>query len=136
VHPRFLVVLYRRAMARLAARVAASEDAAAIATGENLGQVASQTIPNLAAIEQAIDLPVLRPLLTYDKNEIINAAKKIGSFETSILPYDDCCALFAPRHPATRVLAAEVLELEARIRTYDALLDAAFANREIVDLEG
>ena len=136
MHPRFLVVLYRRAMARLAARVAASEDAAAIATGENLGQVASQTIPNLAVIEQAIDLPVLRPLLTYDKNEIINAAKKIGSFETSILPYDDCCALFAPRHPATRVPAADVLELEGRMHTYDALLDAAFAAREIVDLEG
>jgi thiamine biosynthesis protein ThiI len=136
VHPRFLVVLYRRAMARLAARVAASEDAAAIATGENLGQVASQTIPNLAAIEQAIDLPVLRPLLTYDKNEIINAAKKIGTFETSILPYDDCCALFAPRHPATRVLAADVLALEGRVGAYSELLDAAFAKREIVDLEG
>jgi len=136
VHPRFLVVLYRRAMARIAARVAASEDSAALATGENLGQVASQTIPNLAAIEQAVDLPVLRPLLTYDKNEIIQAAKRIGTFETSILPYDDCCALFAPRHPATRVLAAEVIELEGRVRTYDALLDAAFAAREIVDLEG
>ena len=136
VHPRFLVVLYRRAMARLAARVAAAEDSAAIATGENLGQVASQTIPNLGAIEQAIDLPVLRPLLTYDKNEIINVAKKIGTFETSILPYDDCCALFAPRHPATRVLAADVIELEGRVREYDTLLDAAFAKREIADLEG
>jgi thiamine biosynthesis protein ThiI len=136
VHPRYLVVLYRRAMARLAARVALAEDSAAIATGENLGQVASQTIANLAAIEQAVELPVLRPLLTYDKNEIINVAKKIGTFETSILPYDDCCSLFAPRHPATRVLAAEVIELEGRIRAYDALLDAAFAQREIVDLEG
>ena len=112
------------------------EDAGAIATGENLGQVASQTIPNLAAIEQAIDIPVLRPLVTYDKNEIIQTAKKIGTFETSILPYDDCCSLFAPRHPATRVDTADVLELEARIKNYDALLDQAFEKREIVDLDG
>ena len=136
VHPRYLVVLYRRAMARLAARVAATEDSAAIATGENLGQVASQTIPNLAAIEQAIDIPVLRPLVTYDKNEIIGTAKKIGTFETSILPYDDCCSLFAPRHPATRVTTDDMLELESRIKDYDALLDAAFEKREIVDLDG
>jgi thiamine biosynthesis protein ThiI len=135
-NPRFLVVLYRRAMARLAERVARAEDSAAVATGENLGQVASQTIANLSAIEQAIELPVLRPLLTYDKNEIIQAAKKIGSFETSILPFDDCCALFAPRHPATRVAASDAAELERRVKDYDALLDQAFAAREIVDLEG
>jgi thiamine biosynthesis protein ThiI len=133
-NPRLLVVLYRRAMARLAERVARAEDSAAIATGENLGQVASQTIANLAAIEQAVEVPVLRPLLTYDKNEIIQAAKKIGSFETSILPFDDCCALFAPRHPSTRVSAADALEIEGRIRNYDALLEQAFSAREIVDL--
>ncbi|MEP7029249.1 MAG: tRNA uracil 4-sulfurtransferase ThiI [Candidatus Eisenbacteria bacterium] len=136
VPPRLMIVIYRRAMARLAERVARSEDSAAIATGENLGQVASQTVTNLGTIERAIEMPVLRPLLTFDKNEIIAYAKRIGSFETSILPFDDCCALFAPRHPATRVLPGDALEGERRVHDYETLIDAAFAAREIVDLEG
>ena len=136
VPPRLLVIIYRRAMARLAERVARSEDSAAIASGENLGQVASQTVINLGTIEHAIELPVLRPLLTYDKNEIITHAKRIGTFETSILPFDDCCSLFAPRHPATRVAPADAVEAESRVKDYAALLDQAFAAREIIDLEG
>ncbi len=135
-HPRLYVILYRRAMARLAERVAQAEDALALATGENLGQVASQTIPNLSAIEQAVELPVLRPLLAYDKNEIVTLAKRIGTFETSVLPFDDCCALFVPRHPATRVRGADIARLEAQMTRYGALLDEAFAGREIVDIEG
>jgi thiamine biosynthesis protein ThiI len=133
--PRFLVVLYRRAMARIAARVAQAEDSLALATGENLGQVASQTISNLAAIEAAVDLPVLRPVLTYDKNEIIGVARRIGTFETSTLPFDDCCSLFVPRHPATRARAQDAERVESALPGYAALLDAAFAAREIVDLD-
>lgn len=135
-HPRLYVILYRRAMARLAERVAQAEDAAALATGENLGQVASQTIPNLSAIESAVELPLLRPLLTYDKNEIVTLARRIGTFETSVLPFEDCCSLFVPRHPATRVRGADVARLEAQMKEYGALLDEAFERREIVDLPG
>ncbi len=134
-NPRLLVVLYRRAMARLAERVALAEDSLAVATGENLGQVASQTISNLAAIEAAIALPVLRPVLTYDKNEIIDLARRIGTFETSTLPFDDCCSLFVPRHPVTRARAQEAEHAEAALPGYDALLDAAFERRERLDLD-
>jgi thiamine biosynthesis protein ThiI len=132
--PRFLVVLYRRAMARLAERVAQAEDSLALATGENLGQVASQTISNLAAIEAAVELPVLRPVLTYDKNEIITVARKIGTYETSTLPFDDCCSLFVPRHPATRARAQDAERVENALPGYAALLDAAFEARELHDL--
>jgi thiamine biosynthesis protein ThiI len=135
MNPRFLVIVYRRAMARLAQRVAEAEDSGAIATGENLGQVASQTIPNLAAIEAAIETPLFRPVLTYDKNEIITLARRIGTYDTSVLPFDDCCSLFVPRHPATKVRAIDAARLETQIPGYAALLDRAFTGREIVDLE-
>jgi thiamine biosynthesis protein ThiI len=135
VNPRHLVVLYRRAMARLAERVAQAEDSAALATGENLGQVASQTIANLGAIERAVELPVLRPLVTFDKSEIIALARRIGTFETSVLPFDDCCSLFAPRHPATRLRAYDAERSEHLVPDYAALLDRAFAAREIHDLD-
>jgi len=134
-NPRFLVVLYRRAMARLAARVAEAEDSLALATGENLGQVASQTISNLGAIEAAVELPVLRPVLTFDKNEIIDLARRIGTYETSTLPFEDCCSLFLPRHPATRARAQDAQRVEDAILGYAALLDAAFERRELHDLE-
>jgi thiamine biosynthesis protein ThiI len=96
------VVLYRRMMVRAAARIAAREKALALVTGENLAQVASQTLENLAAIEDASPLPVLRPLLTYDKLETVALAQRIGTYDISIQPYDDCCSLFLPPHPATR----------------------------------
>jgi thiamine biosynthesis protein ThiI len=132
--PRFLVVVYRRAMARIAERIAAVEDAGAIATGENLGQVASQTIANLSAIEQAIATPMFRPVLTYDKNDIITLARRIGTFDTSVLPFDDCCSLFVPRHPATKVRAVDAARVETQIPDYVGLIERAFAAREIVDL--
>jgi thiamine biosynthesis protein ThiI len=135
MNPRFLVIVYRRAMARIAERVAAAEDSGAIATGENLGQVASQTIANLSAIEQAITTPLFRPVLTYDKNEIIGLARRIGTYDTSVLPFDDCCSLFVPRHPATKVRAADAARLETQVPEYEALLERAFRNRELVDLE-
>ncbi|MCD6499549.1 MAG: tRNA 4-thiouridine(8) synthase ThiI [Deltaproteobacteria bacterium] len=96
------VVLYRRTMMRVAEKVARREGANALATGESIGQVASQTVENLAAIEQATSLPVLRPLVTYDKTETIELARRIGTYETSILPYDDMCSLFIPKHPETK----------------------------------
>lgn len=109
------VVLYRRAMLRTAARLARKEGATALVTGENLGQVASQTLENLTVIEEASPLPVLRPLLTYDKVETMALARRLGTYETSILPYEDCCSLFVPRHPATRARLDTVLAIEAKL---------------------
>ena len=110
--PELAVLLYRRMMMRAASIIAASEGAKALITGENLGQVASQTLENLAVIENAATLPVLRPLVTFDKADIVQQAKRIGTFETSILPYDDCCSLFVPKHPATRARVEDLTRAE------------------------
>ncbi len=119
----YAVLMYRRMMMRAASRIAAGERAAALCTGDNLGQVASQTLENLGAIEAASELPVLRPLLGFDKQEIVRDAARIGTYETSILPYDDCCSLFLPKHPATRASAA-TLERQERGLDVDAMADS------------
>ena len=107
------VVLYRRLMMRIATALARERRCGALATGESLGQVASQTLENIACIEAAAGLPVLRPLIGMDKAEAVSLAKRIGTFDTSILPYDDCCSLFVPRHPATRARLDAVLRAVA-----------------------
>jgi thiamine biosynthesis protein ThiI len=108
------VILYRRMMVRIAEAIARERGAEALVTGDSLGQVASQTLANLAVVEAAAGLPLLRPLIGMDKNEITAAAARIGTFETSIIPDQDCCTLFVPRHPATRAHLDEVLALERR----------------------
>ncbi len=97
------VVLYRRMMVRIAERLANAIDATALVTGDSLGQVASQTLPNLAAVEDACTVPVLRPLIGMDKEEITAYARKIGTYETSIQPDEDCCQLYVPKHPSTKI---------------------------------
>jgi thiamine biosynthesis protein ThiI len=109
------VVLYRRMMLRIAEAIALERGAEALVTGDSLGQVASQTLGNLAVTEAAAGLPVLRPLIGMDKNEISAAAARLGTFETSIIPDQDCCTLFVPRHPATRAHLDEVHALEGRL---------------------
>jgi thiamine biosynthesis protein ThiI len=109
------VVLYRRMMLRIAEALARERGAEALVTGESLGQVASQTLTNLAVIAAAAVLPVLRPLVGMDKDEITAAAAEIGTLETSLVPDQDCCQLFVPRHPATRARSAEVAAAEARL---------------------
>lgn len=126
------VVAYRRFMIRIAEAVAAKEGAQALATGESLGQVASQTLRNVAVVDQAAALPVLRPLVGMDKTEIIAQAKAIGTFETSILPDEDCCSLFAPRSPSTAVSPDEIAEYEARL-DIPALVEEAAASAETFD---
>jgi thiamine biosynthesis protein ThiI len=111
----YAVVLYRRMMMRAASLLAARGGAKALVTGDNLGQVASQTLDNLGVIEEASSLPVLRPLITYDKLEIIAVARRIGTFETSIQPYDDCCSLFVPSHPVTKARLATAETAEAKL---------------------
>jgi thiamine biosynthesis protein ThiI len=118
----FAVLLYRRMMMRTASLIASRERSAALVTGENVGQVASQTIQNIAVIEAAATMPILRPLVAYDKLEIIAKAEDIGTYETSILPYDDCCSLFVPKHPATR---ARIHDLEGSEQGLDVEAMAA-----------
>lgn len=102
------VVLYRRMMLRIAEAIARKEKGKALVTGESLGQVASQTLDNMAIIQQAARLPILRPLVGMDKQEIIDQARRIGTFEISTIPDQDCCQLFVPKHPATKARLAEV----------------------------
>jgi thiamine biosynthesis protein ThiI len=110
------VVLYRRMMLRIAEAIARQERARALVTGESLGQVASQTLENIAVIERASSIPILRPLVGMDKQEIIDEARRIGTFEISSVPDQDCCQLFVPKHPATK---STIWEVEAAERSID-----------------
>ena len=125
------VVLYRRMMMRIADAIADQVGADGLVTGENLGQVASQTIQNLTTIEAAARRVVLRPLLTYDKVETTGLAQRIGTYDTSILPFDDCCSLFVPAHPATRSRVEDVAPAEAKL-DLAAEVAAAVASSERV----
>src|SRR5581483_1359929 len=122
-----------RMMMRIADAVADRLNAAALVTGENLGQVASQTIENLTAIEAAARRVVLRPLVTYDKVDTTALARRIGTYETSILPFDDCCSLFVPPHPATAARVADAERAEAKLDVA-ALVASAVAASESIPL--
>jgi tRNA uracil 4-sulfurtransferase len=108
------VVLYRRMMLRIAEALARTAKAKALVTGESLAQVASQTLDNMAVIQQASTLPILRPLVGMDKQEIIDQARRIGTFDISSIPDQDCCQLFVPKHPATKARTRQVEEAETR----------------------
>ncbi|MBI2132477.1 MAG: tRNA 4-thiouridine(8) synthase ThiI, partial [Candidatus Tectomicrobia bacterium] len=127
------VVLYRRFMARIAERIARLEGARALVTGESLGQVASQTLTNLAAIEEAVEMPILRPLIGMDKEEIVAQAQALGTFETSIEPDQDCCTLFVPKHPAIRSQPAHLRKLEENLAV-DEMIARALAETEVLDI--
>jgi len=126
------VVLYRRMMMRIADEIADRLEASALVTGENLGQVASQTIENLTAIEAAARRVVLRPLVTYDKVETTALARRIGTYETSILPFEDCCSLFVPSHPATRARAQDAQRVEDKLDVAAEIAAAVAASERIV----
>jgi thiamine biosynthesis protein ThiI len=123
------VVLYRRMMMRIADEIADGLHAGALVTGENLGQVASQTVENMTAIAAVCRRVIIRPLVTYDKTETTDLARRIGTFETSILPFDDCCSLFVPRHPATKARAQDAERVEADLDV-PAIVAAAVAGAE------
>ena len=108
-------VLMRRSMMRIANRIAKEIDAKALVTGESLAQVASQTLHALACTDAAQDLPILRPLIGMDKTEITAVARRIGTFETSILPFEDCCTIFTPSHPKTKPTLEEIETAEANM---------------------
>lgn len=130
--PSLRIVLYRRLMFRVAQRIAQLEGAKALVTGESLGQVASQTLENIMAVNDVVSIPVLRPLIGSDKQEIIEVAKQIGTFEISSRPADDCCTLFMPRKPETHasIRACERAEKDLPI---DEWIDEIMANLEYRD---
>ena len=125
-------ILTRRVMMKLARRIAHENEYQALVTGESLGQVASQTIGGLSCTNASVDLPVFRPLIGMDKIEIIEMANEIGTYEKSIEPHEDSCALFAPKHPITNPKLSMVIEEENKIKDYDELLNRAFDNKEFV----
>ena len=129
----FFTLIMRRFMMRLAERCAEEAGAKAIVTGESLGQVASQTMEALRVTEDAASLPVLRPLIGMDKEEIVRLSRKIGTFDTSILPYEDCCTVFTPRHPKTKPHLDEVRQAEAAL-DIEALCGRAMEGRAFVKI--
>ena len=120
----YFTIIMRRYMMKIAERIAREEGCGALVTGESLAQVASQTLYALGCTDVAAELPVLRPVIGMDKNEIIAVARRIGTFETSILPYEDCCTVFTPRHPRTRPKLRDVLRAEERLDEEALLADA------------
>lgn len=127
------ITLMRRMMFRLAERVAASRRCLALYTGESVGQVASQTLESMQVINAVVDIPVLRPLVGMDKEDIMAVARRIGTFETSILPYEDCCTVFLPKYPKIRPLLHEAEKLEEAL-DIPALLEEALAQTELVKI--
>ncbi|WP_340026636.1 tRNA uracil 4-sulfurtransferase ThiI [Paenibacillus sp. FSL K6-1096] len=127
-----IITLMRRAMLRIATVLAEREGALALVTGDSLGQVASQTLPSMNVIGRATDLPLLRPLVMMDKSEIVELSQRIGTYDLSILPYEDCCTLFIPKSPTTNPNLRIVNKIEATLPGYQSLLDAAVAGTETV----
>ena len=130
----YFTLITRRFMMRIADRLAKEFDCRALVTGENLGQVASQTMEALRVSEDVTDLPVLRPLIGMDKEEIVRIARHIGTFDTSILPYEDCCTVFTPRHPKTKPHVEEVREIES-VLDIEGLTERALSQREVVKVK-
>lgn len=132
-HEDYTTVIMRRYMMRIANAIAHKEKSQALITGESVGQVASQTMQAIACTDAVADMPVFRPLIGFDKADIIEIAKKIGTFETSCLPFEDCCTVFTPRHPATKPKMEVILEGESKLDS-DALIAAALENTEVFEL--
>lgn len=129
----YTMTIMRRIMLRISERIASQQKALAIATGESLGQVASQTLHSMHTINEVTNLPVIRPLVTMDKLEVIEVAKKIGTYDLSILPYEDCCTIFLPSEVKTKPLREKANAYEEKL-DIDALIDEAVSNLETIDI--
>ena len=126
-------VLMRRLMMKIAERIAKDTGSQALITGESIGQVASQTIESLCVTDDAVSMPVFRPLIGFDKEEIIEKAQKIGTFETSILPYEDCCTVFVPKHPVTKPKVDKLRESEALV-DFEPMIQKAISETERMNI--
>ena len=128
-----LTLVMRRLMMRIANAIAREREALALVTGESVGQVASQTIEALVTTDDVADMPVFRPLIGMDKVEIMDYAARIGTYETSILPYEDCCTVFVPRHPTTRPKLEDIRRSEALL-PYGEMVSRAVAERTVEEI--
>ena len=130
----YLITIMRRMMYRISERIAKRSNAKVIINGESIGQVASQTLTSMLAINSVINMPVIRPVACLDKLEIIDIAKKIGTYATSILPYEDCCTIFVPEHPVINPTIEKCVEYEKLIDV-DRLINEAVNNVEVIKVE-
>ena len=128
-----LTIIMRRYMMKIAEEIAKKSDSLALITGESIGQVASQTVQSLAATNEVCTMPVFRPLIGFDKQEIIDISEKIGTFETSIQPFEDCCTIFVAKHPVTKpnlnIIHKSETKLEEKI---DEMVRAALETEEVI----
>ncbi|AZK49015.1 tRNA uracil 4-sulfurtransferase ThiI [Paenibacillus lentus] len=131
-HDSVMITLMRRAMLRIASALAERNNALALVTGDSLGQVASQTLASMNVIGRATTLPILRPLVTTDKEEIVSLAQQIGTYELSILPYEDCCTLFVPRSPSTNPNLHVIEKIEAALPQLDEQINEAVSGTETI----
>ncbi|MBU5427284.1 tRNA 4-thiouridine(8) synthase ThiI [Tissierella pigra] len=129
-----MTILSRRFMMKIAGRIAEKEGINALITGESLGQVASQTVEGISVTNRAVDIPVLRPLIGLDKVDIIDIARDIETFETSILPFEDCCTVFLPKHPVTKPKIEDILKSEEALDV-ESLINNAIENMELIIIE-
>ena len=129
-----LTIIMRRIMMRISEKIAEKEGAMALITGENLGQVASQTLQSMYCTNEVCTMPVYRPLIGFDKQEIVEIAQKIDTFETSILPYEDCCTIFVAKHPETKPKLESIKKSETHLTDIEAAIEKAVNDSEIIKL--
>jgi thiamine biosynthesis protein ThiI len=130
----YLITIMRRMMYRISERISRKINALAIINGESVGQVASQTLTSMNVINEVVNIPVIRPVACFDKLEIIDISKKINTYETSILPFEDCCTIFVPEHPVINPEHYKCEEYEKLI-DYETLIDEAIKSRDIIKIE-
>ena len=128
----YLTLIMRRIMMQISERIAVSNGAKALITGESIGQVASQTMESLAVTDHVVSVPVFRPCIGMDKEEIVQISKRIDTYETSILPYEDCCTIFVPKHPKTKPTLEEITEAEKALENLEEMIQTAIAGEEVV----
>lgn len=131
--PEQLTIIMRRFMMTIAEKIANKVGAKALVTGESIGQVASQTVEALYVTNDAVSMPVFRPVIGMDKEEIVEIARRINTFETSVLPYEDCCTIFTPRHPLTKPKLENIVKSE-RLLAFDALVEQAVVETETIEV--
>jgi len=131
-----LTIIMRRIMMRIAEKLAIKQNATALVTGESIGQVASQTIASLVTTNEVCNMPVFIPLVAFDKQDIINISEKIGTYETSILPYEDCCTIFVAKHPVTRPDIKAIKRSEEKLIDIEAMIEKSLNDTEVIILKG
>ena len=131
-----LTIIMRRFMMKIAETLAEKEGCLGLVTGESIGQVASQTMHSLAATNEVCTMPVYRPLIAFDKNDIVEVAKKIDTYETSILPYEDCCTIFVAKHPVTKPSIKTIKSSEKNLEEkIEELVELALESVEVIDIK-